>query len=93
MQRAPPACMEIQPSGGVEQLIREVHVPIDGIETADLTGFLERVGDARVVLLGTATQGTSEFYRWRARLTRELVMHKLGVDSGRFLGALLLGNR
>lgn len=76
MQRAPPACMEIQPSGGVEQLIREVHVPIDGIETADLTGFLERVGDARVVLLGTATQGTSEFYRWRARLTRELVMHK-----------------
>ncbi len=62
-------------SGGVAQLIREVQVPIDGIETADLSGFIERVGDARVVLLGTSTQGTSEFYRWRARLTRELVMH------------------
>ena len=63
-------------SGSLEQLIREVHVPIDGIETADVSGFLERVGDARVVLLGAATHGTSEFYRWRARLTRELVMHR-----------------
>jgi protein-L-isoaspartate(D-aspartate) O-methyltransferase len=60
----------------VEQLIREVHLPIDGIETADVEGFLARVGDARVVLLGGATHGTSEFYRWRARLTRELVMHR-----------------
>jgi protein-L-isoaspartate(D-aspartate) O-methyltransferase len=61
---------------GEEQLVREALVPIDGIESAELSGFLERVGDAKVVLLGEATHGTSEFYRWRARLTRELVMHR-----------------
>jgi erythromycin esterase-like protein len=64
-----------QRTEGLEQLIKEVHEPIDGIETADVSGFLERVGDARVVLFGAATHGTSEFYRWRARLTRELVKH------------------
>lgn len=61
---------------GLEQLIREVAEPIDGIETTDVSGFLERVGDAKVVLFGGATHGTSEFYRWRARLTRELVKHR-----------------
>lgn len=65
-----------QVGDGVEKLIREVHEPIEGIETADVSGFLERVGDARVVLLGAGTHGTSEFYRWRARLTRELVKQK-----------------
>ncbi|MFZ3179732.1 MAG: erythromycin esterase family protein [Methylocystis silviterrae] len=32
-----------------------------------------RFGDAQVVLLGEATHGTSEFYRARAAITRELV--------------------
>jgi erythromycin esterase-like protein len=32
-------------------------------------------GDARVVLLGEATHGTSEFYRARAVITRELIRH------------------
>jgi erythromycin esterase-like protein len=68
--------MDTSLGDGVGQLIREVHEPIDGIETADVSGFLERVGDARVVLLGGATHGTSEFYRWRARLTRELVKQR-----------------
>ncbi|MBW3660593.1 MAG: protein-L-isoaspartate(D-aspartate) O-methyltransferase [Gemmatimonadetes bacterium] len=45
----------------------------DSIEGASLDGLLERIGDARVVLLGEATHGTSEFYRMRARITRELV--------------------
>ncbi|MDX1661788.1 MAG: protein-L-isoaspartate(D-aspartate) O-methyltransferase [Gemmatimonadota bacterium] len=47
--------------------------PIDSIEAADLDGLLDRIGDARVVLLGEATHGTSEFYRMRARITRELI--------------------
>jgi protein-L-isoaspartate(D-aspartate) O-methyltransferase len=41
--------------------------------------MLERIGDARLVLLGEATHGTSEFYRFRDRLTRELVTRK-GFD-------------
>ncbi|WP_457795556.1 erythromycin esterase family protein [Methylocystis sp. S23] len=39
-----------------------------------------RYGDARVVLLGEATHGTSEFYWARAAITRELVTrHGFGV--------------
>ena len=43
---------------------------------ADLDPLLERIGDARVVLLGEATHGTSEFYRMRERITRELIAKK-----------------
>jgi protein-L-isoaspartate(D-aspartate) O-methyltransferase len=40
---------------------------------ADLRPLLRRIGDARVVLVGESTHGSSEFHRLRARLTRELV--------------------
>jgi protein-L-isoaspartate(D-aspartate) O-methyltransferase len=60
----------------VAQLIRECAEPIARIEDAELGGLIERVGDARVVLLGEATHGTSEFYRMRARITQELVLRR-----------------
>ncbi|MDX1643754.1 MAG: erythromycin esterase family protein, partial [Thermoanaerobaculia bacterium] len=40
---------------------------------ADLDALYRRIGDARVVLLGEATHGTSEFYGMRGRITRDLV--------------------
>ena len=46
------------------------------IEAADLNPLLERIGSARIVLLGEATHGTSEFYRMRERITRELIIKK-----------------
>ena len=46
------------------------------IESADLAPLLKRIGDASVVLIGEATHGTSEFYRMRARITRELIERK-----------------
>jgi protein-L-isoaspartate(D-aspartate) O-methyltransferase len=46
------------------------------ITSADLEPLLDRIGDARVVLLGEATHGTSEFYRMRERISRELVERK-----------------
>ena len=58
----------------VAKLIREVAEPIGDIGEVDLAPILERIGDARVVLLGEATHGTSEFYQMRARITRELVL-------------------
>ncbi len=64
------------PGGGVRALIRECAEPIGAIDEAPLGAFLERIGDARVVLLGEATHGTSEFYRMRTRITRELVEHR-----------------
>lgn len=57
-------------------LIAEAAQPIDSIETVDLNPLLDRIGDAPVVLLGEATHGTSEFYRFRARLTQELIENK-----------------
>jgi protein-L-isoaspartate(D-aspartate) O-methyltransferase len=49
------------------------------IESANLAPLLKRIGDARVVLIGEATHGTSEFYRMRARISRELIERK-GFD-------------
>jgi protein-L-isoaspartate(D-aspartate) O-methyltransferase len=37
---------------------------------------MRRIGDARVVLLGEASHGTSEFYRMRDRITRALIEEK-----------------
>ena len=37
---------------------------------------MARIGDAKVVLLGEASHGTSEFYRMRDRITRELIATK-----------------
>ena len=64
------------PPAQVAKLIREEAEPFDDLETADLGALLERIGDCRVVLLGEATHGTSEFYRFRARITQELVRQK-----------------
>jgi erythromycin esterase-like protein len=43
---------------------------------ADLDPLLDRVGEARFVLLGEASHGTSEFYTWRAELSRRLITEK-----------------
>lgn len=45
-------------------------------EAEDLDPLLDQVGSARLVLIGEASHGTSEFYRWRAELTRRLVTEK-----------------
>jgi protein-L-isoaspartate(D-aspartate) O-methyltransferase len=60
----------------VRRLVASACEPFEDLETADLAPLLRRIGDARVVLLGEATHGTSEFYRMRARITRELVERK-----------------
>ena len=43
---------------------------------ADLDPLIERVGEARFVLLGEATHGTHEFYRVRAEVSRRLIEEK-----------------
>ncbi len=57
----------------IAKLLREVAEPIPDLAHADLGTLLERIGDARLVLIGEATHGTSEFYALRARITRELI--------------------
>jgi putative phosphoribosyl transferase len=60
----------------VAALIAEHAEPFGSVDDADLDALLDRIGDARVVCLGEATHGTSEFYRLRARITQALVERK-----------------
>jgi len=64
------------PDRPLVRLLRESSEPFDDIGEAELGSLIERIGDARIVLLGEATHGTSEFYRMRARITRELIERK-----------------
>jgi erythromycin esterase-like protein len=50
--------------------------PFDDIESAELGALLARIGEARVVLIGEASHGTSEFYRMRERISRALISQK-----------------
>ncbi|SCL32640.1 Erythromycin esterase homolog [Micromonospora rhizosphaerae] len=45
-------------------------------DPGDLDVLVDRIGDARVVMLGEASHGTHEFYRWRAELTRRLIAER-----------------
>lgn len=60
----------------VAQLIHEQAERIDDIDSASIDALVDRIGEARVVLLGESTHGTSEFYRMRSRITRELVLRR-----------------
>ncbi len=47
------------------------------LETAeDLDPVVEAIGRARFVLLGEATHGTSEFYTWRAAISKRLIRER-----------------
>jgi len=61
-------------------LVGDTCEPFGAVDDADLAPLLRRIGEARVVLLGEATHGTSEFYRMRARITRALIEdHGFGI--------------
>src|SRR5690606_31621192 len=45
----------------------------------DLDVLIEKIGDSRIVLLGESSHGTSEFYTWRAALSKKLIIEK-GFD-------------
>jgi erythromycin esterase-like protein len=55
--------------------IRDGAVPLVGVPS-DYDALLNRVGDARFVLLGEASHGTHEFYRERAQITKRLIREK-----------------
>ncbi len=60
----------------LSRMILENCQPFEFIETADLEPLLDRIGDARVVLLGEASHGTSQFYQMRELITRALIETK-----------------
>jgi len=68
----------------ISEAIKEVMYPLADSDEA-LDPLMERIGDARFVLLGEASHGTSEYYRWRTRITRRLILEKgvnfIGVEG------------
>jgi erythromycin esterase-like protein len=54
--------------------VRKIALPLQNAD--DLDPLIERIGDARYVLLGEATHGTSEFYTWRSEISRRLILEK-----------------
>jgi protein-L-isoaspartate(D-aspartate) O-methyltransferase len=69
--RKKPASSQTLPS-----LVRRNSESFDSPGGARLHALVERVGDARVVLIGEASHGTSEFYRLRAEITKRLIEDK-----------------
>ena len=57
-------------------LIRRSSESFDSVDDANFTALLRRIGDARVVLIGEASHGTSEFYSLRAAISRRLIEEK-----------------
>jgi erythromycin esterase-like protein len=54
-------------------LIADSAEPLPDIDDPAFGAMFDRFGDARVVLLGEASHGTSEFYRARAAISRRLI--------------------
>jgi protein-L-isoaspartate(D-aspartate) O-methyltransferase len=69
----------------ITHLIQDNCEPFEYIETVELEPLLDRIGDSRLVLIGESTHGTSEFYRMRELITRELIAKKgfsfVGIEA------------
>jgi len=59
----------------ISTAVRESAHALTG-STEDFVPLMERIGDARFVLIGEASHGTHEFYRIRAAITNELIRSK-----------------
>ncbi len=72
-----PRPARVRPADGdIARAIAASSEPFSSIGSADLGPLMERIGDAKIVMLGEATHGTSEFYRMRERISQELVTRK-----------------
>ena len=58
-------------------LLGEAAFPLE--TTDDLDVLINDIGDSRYVLLGEASHGTSEYYTWRAEISKRLIEEK-GFD-------------
>ncbi|ACO78143.1 carboxylic ester hydrolase [Azotobacter vinelandii CA] len=55
------------------ELLRRHAISLPALDSGAFASLFDRYGDARVVLIGEASHGTSEFYRTRAAITRRLI--------------------
>lgn len=69
----PRSFREVEPEASIPSLIRAAAEPLPDLDDPAFGALFDRFADAKVVLLGEATHGTSEFYRARAAITRRLI--------------------
>jgi erythromycin esterase-like protein len=55
------------------RLIADAAEPLPDIDDEEFGTIFDRFADARVMCLGEASHGTSEFYRARAAISRRLI--------------------
>lgn len=72
MTTARGAAVEHRP--GLTDEIRDLALPLE--HPGHLDPLIERIDDARFVLIGEASHGTHEYYAWRAELTKRLVAER-----------------
>src|SRR6266513_996936 len=58
----------------LNKLIAENSMALKNIH--DLDVLMEKIGDAKYVLLGEASHGTHEYYTWRTQISKKLIEQK-----------------
>lgn len=71
-----PATATYMPDIDIRDSIAECCNEFKSIDDIDLAPLLDRIGQAEVVLIGEASHGTSEFYKIRELITRDLITKK-----------------
>ncbi|RWG54324.1 MAG: protein-L-isoaspartate O-methyltransferase, partial [Mesorhizobium sp.] len=61
------------PARSLPQMIAAAAEPLPEFDDPAFVEAFDRFADRRIVLLGEASHGTSEFYRARAWITRRLI--------------------
>ncbi len=56
--------------------IKSIYIPFSDIKKLNTKDILNRIGDAKIVLFGEASHGTSEFYLTRQKITKALIQEK-----------------
>jgi len=68
--------METEPQVSKE-LLRQLHSLCHPVKKEqDLSPLFERIGQSKLVLLGEASHGTSDYYRWRTTISKNLIEEK-----------------
>lgn len=67
----------------IVEKIKKVELPLKN--KGDLDPLMDFIGEAKYVLLGEATHGTHEYYNWRTKITKRLILEKgfsfIGVEG------------
>jgi erythromycin esterase len=72
-----PRNIDTLPAFKQQQVIKGIQAASLPLQTeADLDPLINKIGDARIVMLGEASHGTHEYYTWRAMITKRLITEK-----------------